>query len=276
LIHYQDSVTGTYTDLLDFTGGTTSFSDAALAAGQTWSDPYSNLSISVQSANASGLTVVINYGPAPCTPANPTVTMTPSNPSVYSGSSVSYSVTVKNNDSAGCSASSFAIASSQPAGWAASLSAASLALGPGQSGVVTVAETVPAGTIPGTYPIGASAIRDLVTVTASANCTVMAPPLPLTVTVASSAASYAAKSTVTLTAQVLSGGAAVSGASVRFTISEPDGSVTVKTATTGSNGMATLSFKLTPKDIAGSYSVTSSATYGAQTGTSSPASFIVK
>jgi uncharacterized protein YfaS (alpha-2-macroglobulin family) len=104
----------------------------------------------------------------------------------------------------------------------------------------------------------------------------MAPPLPLTVNVASSAASYAAKSTVTLTAKVMSGTTTVSGASVKFTISEPDGSVTVKSATTGSNGVATLSYKLTPKDIAGTYSVTAAASYGAQTGTGGPATFVVK
>jgi uncharacterized protein YfaS (alpha-2-macroglobulin family) len=63
---------------------------------------------------------------------------------------------------------------------------------------------------------------------------------------------------------------------VKFTISEPDGSVTVKSAMTGSNGVATLSYKLTPKDIAGTYSVTAAASYGAQTGTGGPATFVVK
>jgi M6 family metalloprotease-like protein len=276
LIHYQDSVTGTYTDLLDFTGGTSSFADAALAVGQTWVDSYSNVSIYVQSANASGLTVAVNYGTVPCAPANPTVTMTPLNPGVYSGSSVTYLVTVRNNDSSGCSTSAFTIGSSQPAAWTPGLSVVSLALSPGQSGVVTLTENVPAGTTPGTYPVGASASRDGSIGTASASCTVIAPPLPLTVTVASGASSYAAKSTVTLTAQALSGSAPVSGASVKFTVSEPNGSTTVKSVLTGSNGAAILSYKLTPKDSAGSYSVMATATYGAQTATGGPATFVVK
>ena len=49
LIHYQDSTTGNKSHLLDFTPGTTRSRDAALPAGQTWTDPYSNVSVTVNS-----------------------------------------------------------------------------------------------------------------------------------------------------------------------------------------------------------------------------------
>ncbi len=43
LIHYEDSSTGSHTQLLDFTPATSSVFDAALLPGQTWVDPYTNL-----------------------------------------------------------------------------------------------------------------------------------------------------------------------------------------------------------------------------------------
>lgn len=58
----------------------------------------------------------------PCTRANPTVTLSPVNPSASSGSSVNYTASVTNNDGAGCSASTFNLTPSQPSGWSASLS----------------------------------------------------------------------------------------------------------------------------------------------------------
>src|SRR5262249_50229748 len=62
LIHYEDSFATYYTHLLDFTPTSAYvFYDPALAAGQTWVDPYTSLSITVQSATATGLTVKVSY-----------------------------------------------------------------------------------------------------------------------------------------------------------------------------------------------------------------------
>ena len=74
LIHYEDPELTQYqfhSLLLDFTPDTPHvFLDAALAAGQTWSDPVSSLSLSVASAGASGLTVDVAYG-TPCVTLSP-------------------------------------------------------------------------------------------------------------------------------------------------------------------------------------------------------------
>ena len=72
VIHYEDpTVYSGYTRLLNFTADTVSdFSQPALAAGSTWSDPYSPLTIRVNSATAAGLNVSINYD-APCASLTP-------------------------------------------------------------------------------------------------------------------------------------------------------------------------------------------------------------
>src|SRR5262249_41897159 len=131
LIHYEDPSTGAFTRVLDFSpdGSWDTWWSPALPAGSTWADPYSNLTISIPSATPSALTVSVYYGPPPpppCTRANPTVSASPLNPSTPAGGSVSYNVVVTNNDSSGCSNTTFSLATSLPAGWASTFSSVSL------------------------------------------------------------------------------------------------------------------------------------------------------
>jgi uncharacterized membrane protein len=124
--------------------------------GQTWNDPYSNLSISVLSATSSGLTVNVNYGAEPCTLANPNVTISPLDPAFPSGSSVNYTVSVTDIDGLGCSPDTFVLSSNQPSGWGVAFSPATLILSPGQTGSVTMQMTSPRGTVVGTYSVDAN------------------------------------------------------------------------------------------------------------------------
>lgn len=70
LIHYADPNLSDpqWTYLLDFnpTGTPNDFQTAALTPGKTWSDPYSPLSLKVNSATPQGLSVTVGYDP-PCT-----------------------------------------------------------------------------------------------------------------------------------------------------------------------------------------------------------------
>lgn len=99
--------------LLDFTptssGG---FMDATLESGQTWNDPYSDLSIQIGSATNSGLQVTVSYGVTPtCSTNPPTINVSPNSKSTDYPAPASYSVTVTNNDSSACSSSSFTMSS---------------------------------------------------------------------------------------------------------------------------------------------------------------------
>ncbi len=112
LIDYQDSTTGEHTHLLDFAPETSSWFDPPLVAGQRWVDTYTNLSISVDSATPAGWDVTVAYGPAPCIEAPTTVVVSPFNPSAYQGDTVTYAVTVINNDTVSCAPRNFTLSSS--------------------------------------------------------------------------------------------------------------------------------------------------------------------
>ncbi len=75
LIHYEDATQDAfagYTQLLDFTAASTpsNFNDAALPAGASWSDPYTPLTLVVNSATSSGLNIGVQYD-ASCVTLSP-------------------------------------------------------------------------------------------------------------------------------------------------------------------------------------------------------------
>ena len=173
LVHYKDATTGSYTDLLDFTPATSNFSDAALAAGSAWQDPYTNLTLSVAGASSSGLTVNVGYGIAACTEAAPTLTLSPPNPSAQPGGNASYTATLRNNDSASCGSRTFSFASTLPQGWTTTFSNPGVTLAPGQTVSITMTKTVPPSAAPGTYGVNITAQSSSGSVSATANITIL-------------------------------------------------------------------------------------------------------
>jgi M6 family metalloprotease-like protein len=269
LVHYEDSTTGTHTHLLDFTTATSSFGDAALTG--TFTDPYTNVSLEVTNANASGLSVNVSYGPVPCVLAQPTVTLSPPNPSVYSGSAVNYTVTVTNNDSTGCSSSTLTFSSTNLDGWTTSFSAPTVTLAPTQSGSVTMTKNVPTGFTPGTWLVNATAADSNHTATGNANATVTTPPQPIYVSQLTAApATVPVRGTVTIRAVITKGGGVpAAGATVTFTLTRPGGKTT-NTAITNASGIAEWKYKPTKK---GSYSVTAAASLSGATASGGPVTF---
>jgi hypothetical protein len=270
LIHYEDSTTGTHTHLLDFTPETSSFGDAALTS--TFTDPYSNLSLTITSASSSGLAVTVNYGPIPCVRANPTVVISPANPSVNAGNNVAYTVTVTNNDNSGCTSSTFDMSSNDPLGWVTGFSASALTLNPAQSGSVTMTKSVPAGSTPGSFPVFATATEvNHSAVTASANCTVTIPPPTINLTLTAAPNAVKVRSIVTIQSVVTreTDGTPVAGATVTFTLTRPKGKQTY-TATTNASGVATWNYKTQQK---GAHSVMAAGSANGSTDTAGPATF---
>jgi M6 family metalloprotease-like protein len=273
LIHYEDANTFLgHTYMPNFTPTDTTWNSPALTAGQTWTDPYTNLSISVLSATATGLTVSVNYGAIPCIHANPTITMSPANSSVSAGSNVSYTAAVANIDTSGCSANTFSLASTQPSGWLGTFSTPSLTLNPGQIGSATLTEAVPVTASPGMYTLGAIAASSSYAGSATASATVAA----LSVSIAVSGSIFAAHQTVPISANVMYGGAPAVGASVSFTVTKPGGSTVTGTAMADSNGKAAWSYKVAQKDPLGTYSVVAKATSNGHAAISSSAVFLVQ
>lgn len=278
LIHYEDYITGPLqTNLLDFNPSVNNMTPW-LDVGQSWTDPYTNVAVSVLSADSSGLTVSVNYGAEPCTLANPIVSISPPNPSVPSGSSVNYTVSVTDVDGQGCSSDSFNLSSSQPSGWSTTFSPPSLTLSPGQTGSATMQKTSPVGTAVGTYPVDATAtnaVNSAFTTTATANVSVTPPAL--TVSLSASGSVFSRGQTVLFTAKALYGGLAAAGAQVIFTLTKADGSsVSSPAITADATGTATWSYKTTKKDPKGVWSEPAQAGYNGLTATSNTVTFTVR
>ena len=108
-----------------------------------------------------------------CTRANPTLTITPSQSAgVQAGTMVPFNVTVTNNDTTACTASTFDLTRSIPAGWTATFLSLALSLSPGTSGSTTLQVTSPAGTTNSSNAITATATnRNATTFLRSASAT---------------------------------------------------------------------------------------------------------
>lgn len=264
LIHYESPMTGKHTNVMDFTASDVgSWYNTVLAPGQTWSDPYSNVSITVQSATANGLTVNVSYGSGgtSCVSTSPTVNVAPLNPNIYAGQTAGYSVSVTNNDSSNCASSTINLDSSEPSGWSTSLSSTSVSLAPGQTTSVTLGKGAPVGTPAGTYAVNLTAATSSSNTTDTANATVVAVP-SLAVNVNLSGTIFSRPGSVPITASVFNGGLPASGAIVTFVLVGPNGSTTTQSATTNSSGVASWNYKLNQKSQAGTYSVTAKASLG--------------
>lgn len=272
VVHYEDSTTGTHTHLLDFTKGSSGgYADPTMTT--SWADAYTNVSLAITNKSASGLSLNVNYGPVPCVRVQPTISISPANPSVYSGANVNYTATVTNNDSSGCTATTFTMESSLPAGWGTTtFSPPTLSVNPGTSQTTTMGKSVPVALTPGTYGVNATTSDvDHATATGTANCTVTAPPTPIYITsFTASPTVVKARGTVTISTTVTNGSTPKSGVAVTFSVVKPGGGATTKTATTGASGVATWAYKAQNK---GSYSATVAASSGGANANAGPMAF---
>ena len=212
--------------------------------------------------------------PAPtCTHAAPTLVMTGPTTAVAAGTKNTYALNLKNNDGSGCSNTTFVLARTVPSGWTGTLSVASVALAPGASASATLDVTSTTTAAAGSYGIGvgtSSSMGSVHTDNASTSYVVAAPVVTaLTETVGTDKSAYLAGQKVYMSARVVKGGVAVTGATVSFVVLKPNSvnKVTLS-GTTDSNGYAraTLSTGKSASSI-GTYQLTASAASGSQTAT---------
>jgi hypothetical protein len=254
--------------LLDMTPATTAWNDAALVAGKAFVDPQTGLSILPVSVGTTGATINVTFPPASCTRAAPKVAASPTGTVWTSaGSAASYSVTVTNQDSCGCAATTFDVGGVVPAGWGAT-TARTASLSPGASASAPVAITVPAGAAASFYAVSLAGANSAAALSASVASTI-AVVSSLGVTVAANAASYTLPKqpnravTATITTTVKSGSTAVGGAAVTVTVTGPTGATTTLSGTTASNGTVAVAYAMRRNaSPLGTYRVTSRAAIG--------------
>ncbi|WP_296062947.1 Ig-like domain-containing protein [uncultured Amphritea sp.] len=158
-VHTGNEQAGNTSYLLDM-NPSGNFAYAAIDVGQTYSDKNAGISMTTQWADSNGAEVYIDVpgGQQTCTRANPGLSFTPGQSAwVAAGTAITYSVTLQNNDSSGCSNSSFNLSAAQPAGWSAQLDSASLTLAPGQRAATNLTVVSPVTAVDGFYAITTSA-----------------------------------------------------------------------------------------------------------------------
>lgn len=267
VLHLGTDNNGNANYLLDMTPATGSWDDPALTVSQSYSDPAAGITITAVSANGTSATVNVATAPQPCVRGTPTVAISPSQSQwVTAGTAVDYTVSVTNTDSGTCTGTSFSMQANAPSGWSAALGNSAITLNPGTVGSTSLQVTSPGSTPGGFYTVTDVSTNMASSYQGSAQATYVVASA-MTVSVATSQPSYPLNSQVSMTASVTAGGPAVAGASVRFTITKPNGSTVGGTATTDSNGKASYSFRIKKRDSAGTYQVTATATLGNVSGT---------
>lgn len=121
---------------------------ATLGAGQAWTDSANGITVTHQSLAGNTATVGVAMTGATCTTAAPTVAVSPATQSGSPGTARSYTVSVKNNNTAACGTGTVALSQTLPAGFTGSVPA-SVSVSPGAtvsaSWTVTPSATVGAG-----------------------------------------------------------------------------------------------------------------------------------
>jgi hypothetical protein len=230
--------------------------DDSLAVGQSYQDSTAGVTFTVIAVNNTVATVQINMSNGPvCTPANPTVSISPSqSQSVTSGTAVNFTATVVDNDSSSCAPATFNLGDALPSGWTGLWNTTALSLSPGKSGSATLTVTSPVGTADGTYNLVVSATNNLATsYSGSAAAAYVINTAPLGISLTTNQSSYLPGQTVAITVTMLYGTTADAGASVTATLTAPNGKTATLSGTTGSTGVALLNYKLSNSAAAGTY-----------------------
>ncbi len=125
--------------LLDMTPNSASadWNDSSLPPGHSYTDLNAGITVTTEWADSTGASVYVSFAEATCTSNDPSIAVVPvQNSGVVAGSTLSYEVTVTNNDSSDCLSSDFSIEALVPSSWTATV--ASLNLVPGASDTVTL------------------------------------------------------------------------------------------------------------------------------------------
>ena len=179
VVHLASSYDSNSDNLLDMTPETATFDDAALMAGQTFSDADYGVTITTLSVGSGSASVAVTLGAPPpppppsCSHVTPVFSLSPSQSAgVRPGTAVNFTVSLTNKDASFCTASTFDLHAAVPSGWTATPGAFSFSLAPGKSASKTVKVVSPKSATLGSYAINVTgANRAATTASSSASAT---------------------------------------------------------------------------------------------------------
>ncbi len=264
---------------LDMTPETQTWIDSALVVNRSYTDSSAGLTITPLSVGNNGATVNISFGntPPPCVSANPTMVISPAGTRwTGAGSSISYNLTVTNNNTSNCTNNNFNLQSNVPSGWSATFSSSSLNISPGASATATLQVASPSSVPDGFYSVGVGANNSSNLNYAASQTLTCAIASYLGVNVSTNQTNYTRGQTVVAGSVVTANGSPVSGANVTFTITKPGNTTVTGNAVTAADGSASFSNIINRKrDPLGTYTVNVNASFNGITGSGS-SSFLVR
>ena len=166
VVHVGNDTKRDSSHMLNMTPSVSSFLSGAISGNFVFQDPNAvggGISIALNSLTSSGAAVSVTIGGAAptCVRANPTLTVSPSTAQwVNAGSGAAYALTLRNNDSSSCAASTFNLNVSPSSGVTANVASPSLTLSPGATSSVNLQVNSSVGTLNGVYPVTVQAANN--------------------------------------------------------------------------------------------------------------------
>jgi hypothetical protein len=277
LLHLAEENSGNSSYLLDMTPQTSSWSDPALAVGQSFSDPVAGLTITPSAPCTDSLNgnITVTVAPGACARSAPDSSLgaTPSQWTV-SGKAVSYAITVMNHDS-NCGPADFTLAPVVPQGWTATLTKPILTVNAGATKTTAVTITPPPNIVDGTFSFDITTTHNSdpgLTDTASGAIAVVS---SLAVNASMDAPVFSVPGIAKAMVNVTLSGIPIARARVQLTITRPDGRVRKVRVRTDPNGIATFKYRLNKRFPTGTYHVSATASSRGLDGSTS-ASFLLQ
>ena len=268
IVHQANDGDPNSSEMLNMNLAAGSWTYPALDVGQSFTDSTAGITITPLSVGPTAtVQVTLQNNGTVCSHVNPSLSISPAqSPLVAPGTAVNYSLTLVNNDTSGCSPSTFSLTASVPSGWSGSFATSGLSLSPGGSASTTLSVISPTTVASGYYTVSVRATNSAASSysgSASATYAVNNPVTPqagtLSLAVATNSANYQVGQMVGISTNATSGSSPASGIAVTVALTKSDGSIVTLTSTTGSNGVASTSYRLKKKDPSGTYTVVSSA-----------------
>ena len=191
-IGFDANICCTYLDRLSvhrWAGGSAkTYFLAALADGESYVDSVNGITFTQVSHSTASSVARVRFSGTTCAAATPTMTPSPSSQNGAAGATLSYAVSLTNNDTAPCPNSTFTLAASVPSGWTGTVSPPSLTLAPGASAQATFAITSTTTALAGSYGAAvnagdgtaAHAASATATYTVLSTCSAAAPRVTMT------------------------------------------------------------------------------------------------
>jgi hypothetical protein len=277
LLHLAEENSGNSSYLLDMTPQTSSWSDPALAVGQSFSDPVAGLTITPSAPCTDTLNgyVTVTLGPGACARSAPDSSLgaTPSQWTV-SGKAVSFVISVVNHDS-NCGPADFTLAPVVPQGWTATLSNSVLTISSGANKTTLLTLVPPDNVLDGSFNFEVTATHNsdpALTATASGSIAVVS---SLAVNASMDAPVFSVPGIAIATVNVTLSGVPIARARVKLAITRPDGKVRKVRVRTDPNGIARFKYRLSKRFPVGTYQVSATAASRGLVG-STNASFLLQ